>query len=706
MSELFPARAIGTPMTRLDGAVKVTGTAPYAYDQPVEQPLFLHPVQATIARGRIISFDSAAAEAMAGVVTVLTHLNAPKLFGTEDAELAILQSAEVGFRGQLIGAVLAESPETAREAAGVVKVEYAVEPHDAQLRADHPALYAPEQVNAGFPTDTRQGDVDAALTSAAVSLDQTYTTPPEHNNPMEPHTTVASWDGTTLTLYDSTQGTYSVLSTLAPVFGLATENIRVIAPHVGGGFGSKGVPHAHVVLAALAAQCCTGRPVKFALTRQQMFSLTGYRTPTIQRVQLGADGDGRLTAIAMDVVEQTSRIKEFAEQTAVPSRMMYAAGNRRATHRLVKLDVPVPSWMRAPGECPGMFGPEVAMDELAVACGLDPIELRIRNEPDVDPDSGNPYASRHLLECFRLGAVRFGWGERVPAPCSRQEDGWLIGTGVASSTYPFYRQPNNTARISYGMAGDDTGTAGAAPEGRYTVQIGAADIGTGTWTTLTQIAADALGCPVETVRLEIGDTAYPMASVAGGSSGTASWGGAIVAAAEAFRSEYGTHPGPGDEAQAQPPENDDKKHFALHSFGAQFAEVRVCADTGEIRVSRMLGVFFAGRIINPRTARSQFIGGMTMGVGMALHEQGVMDPRFGIIVNHDFAEYHIPTNADIEDLDAIWLEDHDSHAGALGARGIGEIGIVGAAAAIANAAFHATGIRARDLPLTADKFLS
>ncbi|MBG0737855.1 xanthine dehydrogenase family protein molybdopterin-binding subunit [Paeniglutamicibacter antarcticus] len=626
-------------------------------------------------------------------MTVLTHFNAPKSADTADAELAILQDANVGFRGQFIGAVLARTPEIAREAAALVHVEYEPEEHDARFRPDHPGLYAPEQVNAGFPTDTSSGDADAALADAAVVVDQTYSTPPEHNNPMEPHTTVAQWVGRTLTLYDSTQGAHTVRQTGAPVLGLDPADVHVISPHVGGGFGSKGMPHAHVVLAAPAAKCSNGRPVKFALTRQQMFSLAGYRTPTIARVRLAADDGGKLSAVVVDVVEQTSKIREFAEQTAVPSRMMCAAPNRRTTHRLAPLDIPVPSWMRAPGECPHMFGPEVAMDELAQACGVDPIELRIRNEPGIDPESGNRFGSRHLINYLRAGAGRFGWEQRNPRPRARTDKDWLIGMGVAASTYPFRRQPANAASVAFGN------------DGIYTVQIGAADIGTGTWTVQTQIAADALQVPVERIHLEIGDTALPQASVAGGSTGTASWGAAILAVAGAFRAQFGSNPVRGARAQAQGSANPDQEKFALHSFGAQFAQVRINADTGEIRVSRMLGVFSAGRIINPRTARSRFIGGMTMGIGMALHENSVMDPRFGIIVNHDFAEYHIPTNADIEDADAIWLEDHDEHAGPLGARGIGEIGIVGAAAAIANAAYNATGLRIRDLPLTADKFL-
>lgn len=694
MSEMLESKAIGTGLRRLDGVAKVRGTARYAYEQPVENPAYLHPVQATIARGKVGRIDTARAEALEGVITVLTHLNAPRLAQADDAEYTVLQGPDIGFRGQFIAAVIAETPEAARHGAALVSVDYHDAGHDALLSFGHPGLYAPEEANGGIATDTAQGDVEAALAGSAVVIDHTYTTPTEHNNPLEPHATIAVWDGGELTLHDSTQGVHPVRQAIAPLFGVDPENVRVIAPHVGGGFGSKGLPHAHVVLTALAAQCTNGRPVKFALTRQQMFSLAGYRTPTIQHVRLGADRDGHLTAISQDAVGQTSRIKEFIEPTAAPARMMYAAPNRRTTHRVAPLDVPVPSWMRAPGVCPGMFGPEVAMDELAEACGLDPIELRIRNEPAIDPDSHKPFSSRHLLECFSVGARRFGWERRSAQPAGRLEGRWLVGLGVASATYPFSRVSGNTARIFL------------TDEGNYAVQIGAADLGTGTWTTLSQIAADALECPVGRIRLEIGDTSLPVATVAGGSSGTASWGGAIIAAADAFRAEHGGDPEPGAHAQGQAPESPEDERFAMHSFGAQFAEARVHADTGEVRVSRMLGVCSAGRIINPRTARSQFIGGMTMGIGMALHEQSVMDERFGSFVNHDLAGYHIPAHADIADVDAAWLEETDNRAGRLGARGIGEIGIVGAAAAVANATYNATGIRVRDLPLTPDKFLS
>lgn len=693
MTFLSEPDAIGSDLPRRDGAVKVLGTAPYAYETPVENAAYVHPVQATIARGRVTELDTTAAEALDGVVAVLTPGTVERLASDEDRELAALQDADVDFRGQIVAAVVADSSEVARHAAALVRVTYAQSAHEAELRPDSDKLYTPEQVNPNFPTDTAEGDVEAAMAAAEVTVEQTYTTAMNHNNPMEPHATTALWDpadGGRLTLWESTQGVHPTRTTLASLFGLDEARIRVVCPYVGGGFGSKGNPHVNVVVAALAARAVPGRPVRLALTRQQMFALVGYRTPTVQRVALGADSGGTLTALAIDVVEQTSRIKEFAEQTGVPSRMMYASPNRRTTHRLAALDVPVPSWMRAPGECPGMFGPEVALDELAELLGMDPVELRVRNEPDVDPDTGKPFSSRNLVGCLREGAERFGWPGRDPRPGTRRQGDWLVGTGVASSTYPVNRMPKSTATIR-------------REKDRYAAEIGAADIGTGTWTTLAQIAADALGVPVSLVDVRIGDTDYPMASVAGGSSGMTTWGSAVVEAARALRAKYGTEPPDGAEASGSVGEPDDR--YAMHAFGAQFAEAHVHVDTGEVRVPRLLGVFAAGRIINPRTARSQFIGGMTMGLSMALHESSVLDPRTGHVVNHDFADYHITANADVQEIEAHWLPEHDPHVNAMGTKGIGEIGIVGTAAAVSNAVWHACGVRVRDLPITLDKLL-
>ena len=688
-----PSKAIGAPLDRLDGPEKVTGTATYAYEYPVEHPLYLYPLQSDIARGRVARIDASAAEALPGVVLVITHENAPRLADTSDQELAILQSDGVAFRGQYIGAVLAETFEVARHAAQLVEVSYDEEENDVNLQADRDDLYAPEVVNPGFPTDTEEGDVDEALSSAAVTLDASYTTPMQHHNPMEPHTTIAIWEGGDLTLYESTQGPHSVRASIATVFGLDPDRVRVVAPYVGGGFGSKGPLHANTVLAAMAARIIEGSPIKFALTRQQMFSCVGHRTPTIQRLRLGADEDGHLTAIVHDVIEQTAKIKEFAEQTAVPTRTMYATRSRRTTHRLAALDVSVPSFMRAPGETPGMYALESAMDEIAVACNLDPIEFRIRNEPELDAETGLPYSSRNLIACFREGARRFGWEGRDPTPRVRQEGRWLVGTGMASSTYPVFRMPGSTARIRY--EGD----------GRYAVEIGAADIGTGTWTALTQISADALGVGVEAIDLRIGDTNVPFAAFAAGSWGITVWGSTIFEAARVFRERHGQDPSEGDKVEAEMPNNPETENYAMHAFGAIFAEARVNEDTGEVRVPRMTGVFAAGRIINPKTARSQFIGGMAWGLSMALHEESLVDKRFGHVVNHDLAEYHVPTNADVGEIDVAWIDEEDPYVNPMGSKGIGEIGIVGSPAAVANAVYHATGTRVRDLPITPDKLI-
>jgi xanthine dehydrogenase YagR molybdenum-binding subunit len=678
--------AVGTPLSRVEGREKVTGQAQYAYEQPVEGVAYAAAITSTVASGEITRVDAAPALAIPGVLAVISHENAPRLADVADGELRLFQSSRVAYRGQIVAAVVAESLQTAQEAAAAVAVDYDAAAHDVELRPGHPRFYKPEKVNPSFPTDVAHGDLEAGLAAAEVVVDATYTTQPLHNNPMEPHASLAVWEDGGLTLYDSIQGSWRAHNDIAALFELDPERVRVLSHHVGGGFGSKGTPRPQAVLAAIAARMLE-RPVKVALTRQQLFAIVGYRTPTIQRVRLGAGRDGRLRAIGHDAFEQTSTVREFAEQTTVATRHMYAADDRLTTHRLVALDVPTPSWMRAPGECPGMFALESAMDELAVACGIDPIALRIANEPAEDPEKGIPWSSRNLVACLREGAERFGWADRDPTPGTRRDGRWLVGTGVAASTYPAYRSPSQaTARLD--------------ADGGFTVEVAAADIGTGARTVLTQIAADALGVDPEQVRMAIGDSRFGQAAIAGGSMGTASWGSAVVKACQALLAQ-----GEGEVTASTSDEVKALAKLSRHAFGAQFVEVRVDTASGEVRVPRVLGVFGVGRVLNPKTARSQFIGGMTMGLGMALHEESVMDRAFGDYLNHDLAQYHVPACADIQDIDAAWVDEDDDELNPMGSKGIGEIGIVGTAAAVANAVFHATGKRVRDLPIRLDRLV-
>jgi xanthine dehydrogenase YagR molybdenum-binding subunit len=683
---VIDARAMGTSIRRVEGPDKVTGTARYAADQPVDTPLHLHPVQATIARGTVTGIDTTAARALPGVVGIVTPDDAPRLADVGDPELVVLQDHEVHHRGQYVAAVLAETPEIAREAADLVVVTYDEAAQTTAFDEHSPERHPAAQLANFQPPASEIGDPDAALDAAAVTVRATYTTPVQHHNPMEPHATTACWDGESVELHESSQGVGAARDSVAALFGLDAEHVHVAAAHVGGGFGTKGFLHAGTVLTVLAARTVPGRAVKRALSRREMFETVGHRPATVQHLALGASADGRLDVFAHDVVESTARIKEFAEPTATGSRAMYAAPHRRTSHQVVPLDVDPPTYMRAPGEAPGSFGLECAMDELAVALGIDPIELRLRNEPEVHPESGLPFSSRNLVACLRRGAERFGWASRPTEPRTQLVDGWWHGTGVAAATFPAIRFPGSTAVIRFAR-------------GRYEVEIGAADIGQGARTVLTQIAADALGVPADRIAVAIGHTDLPTGSGAGGSSGTASWGSTIAEAADRFRDKWGEDPEEGSEADAATPDNPWAGELAMAAYGAQFAEVAVHADTGEIRVPRLLGVYAAGRILNPTLARSQFLGGMVWGLSMALHEQSVVDPRFGHVINHDLAGYHIAAHADVREMEAEWIDEDDPYVNPMGAKGIGEIGIVGTAAAIANAVHHATGVRVRSLPM-------
>lgn len=689
-------RALGSDTVRVEGPAKVTGTATYAAEHTPPGCLYAWVVPATVARGRIASFDTAAALAEPGAVAVLTHENAPRIEEPDDPILGALRDDRVPHRGWIVAVAVAETPEAARAAAEAVRVTYVAEDHDVVLTTGHPGLHSPETVNGGYPGTRERGDFDAAYAASPVTVDVTYSMDPMHNHPMEPHAAVAHWHDGRLTVHDSSQGSSAVRDTLAALFAMDPADITVTSEHVGGGFGSKGTPRPQPVLAALAARH-VGRPVKLALHRSQLPALVGHRPSTIQRVRLGAGPDGVINSLAHEVITYTSTLKEFVEQAATPARTMYTSPNSRTTHRVTALDVPSPSWMRAPGEASGMYALESAMDELALAAGVDPVELRVRNEPSHEPDSGRAYSSRHLVECLREGARRFGWRDRDPRPGARGQGRFLLGSGVAAASYPVVISPS-------------TAEARASADGGFLVRVNATDIGTGARTVLTQIAADALHAPLERVRVEIGDSDLPRAPLAGGSMGTGSWGWSVDKACRALRSRIdaagGTVPAEGLSVSADT--TDDVQagtEFARHAYGAHFVEVQVDTDTAEIRVRRMLGVFAAGRILNSRTARSQFIGGMTMGLGMALMEGATIDPVAGDFAERDLASYHVPAHADVRSVEAYWIEEDDRHLNPMGSKGIGEIGIVGTAAAIGNAVHHATGVRLREAPMRPDRLL-
>jgi xanthine dehydrogenase YagR molybdenum-binding subunit len=678
----------GTGLSRVEGREKVTGAARYSYEYPVENALYVWPVGATVASGTVVEVDPAAALADPALVAVLDHTNAPRLRPGQTGDQAVLQSPRVACRGQIVAAVVATTAEAAREGAAQVLVRYTPGPHKVVLDPADPDLQRPAELFGGYPATFVKGDVDAGLAAADVVVDRVYTTPTQQHNPMETVATTAWWSGDRLVVHDSNQGPWIAAVGFGLLWDIPPEDVEVVAEHVGGGFGAKVRPTPGAVLTTMAARV-TGRPCKLMLTRQQMFTMSPARSATRSRLRLGARRDGTLTAIDHDALQYSSVIHRFVEQTGVPTRSMYATDNLRIIHRLARLNLPTPRVMRAPGHTPGMYALESAMDELAYALDLDPLALRLANEPAVDPATGLPFAGRHLVECLTAGADRFGWAARDPTPGARRHGRWLFGTGLAASAYPAYQRAAQA-------------TARAEPDGSFHVSVGAVDIGTGARTVLWQLATDLLDGPV---NLHIGRSTYGTAPVAGGSSGTASWGGAVRDACTALRQRLAEHGGavPLDglavtaESQPLPPDH------SRHSFGAHFCAVRVDADTGETRVDRLLGVFAHGHSLNARTAHSQLIGAMVMGVSMALHEQSVLDPRLGLFVNHDFAQYHVPTHADIRGVEAHSLEHADDDITLAGGKGIGELGIVGAAAAVTNAVFHATGVRVRDLPITLER---
>lgn len=697
-------RSVGSSHVRIEGRDKVTGRARYSADFPYEGLAHGWLVLSTIARGRVRAVDSSAALELPGVLEVLHHGNAtrldstfviPLLGGPPDPTVALFQDDRVHFAGWPVALVVAETAEQAREGAEALTVEYDEEDHDVTFSADRPELAPVDSLHG--PGLMTKGDLDAELAESVHVVDAEYTTPQEHHAPMEPHAATARWEGGRLELIDSNQGSSFIAENLAKLFMLSPEDVRVRAENVGGGFGSKGMVNIHHVASAMAAGIL-GRPVRVVLTRRQMFAVMGYRSATIQRVRLGADADGRLRAVGHRVACSKSTLYPYVEAGTAVTRVLYDAAAHHTSNEVVSLDVPTPTFMRSPGETPGAFALECAMDELAEMVGIDPIELRVRNEPERGPLSGLPFGSRNLIACFREGAGRFGWADRDPRPGVRRDGQWLVGTGTAAATHLVMTLPSAAAVT-------------AEADGTFTARIAAVDIGTGARTALTLVTAEALGVEPGRVTLHLGDSSLPPAALAVGSAGTRAWGWALKMAvaqlkeqllpgveipAEGVTAIADTTAAMVDFMQSAPKER--------HSYGAHFAEVAVNTVTGEVRVRRMLGVFDCGRIINPLTARSQFLGGMTWGISMALHERAEVDRVAGRPVALDFASYHIASHSDIQDLEAIWIDDPDPD-DPVGINGIGEIGNVGPAAAIANAVWHATGVRHRQLPIVPARVL-
>jgi xanthine dehydrogenase YagR molybdenum-binding subunit len=737
------ARYIGKEMSRVDGVAKVTGKAKYAAEFKVPNLAYSFIVLGTVAKGRITAMDTREAERATGVIRVFTHLNAPKLgpkSGTEDApprateerdkSFRALQSDRIYFNGQPVALVVAETYEQARYAGRLVKVSYAAEKHVTDTETVRERSRVPSQ---GPPPKPR-GNPEEAFRNAAVKIEAEYRMPIEHHNPMEPHAAVAFWEGNKLTIFDKTQEVYSVRAHLASAFGIPAENVSVISPYVGGAFGSSLRPNYYPALTAMAARELK-RPVKIVYTRTQMFTGHGYRPYTIQKISLGAERSGKLSSMIHEVVHNTSSFEEFNDSTTGFTVQVYACPNLYAPTKITDTDLNTPTWMRAPGAVSGMFALECAMDELAYELKIDPLELRLVNYAEKDPASGKPFSSKALRECYRLGAEKFGWKNRKFEPRSMRDGRLLVGWGTATGVWGAFQMPAS-ARITFKV------------DGTAHVASATSDIGPGTYTVITMIAAEYLGLRPEQVKFELGDTKFPRAPSQGGSWTTASVGSAVhgaalaitakllalanqdansplksaaaadvemldgrlrlknkpsrfVNVAEVMRRNNLAEITETFEAKPSP----ERTNYATLVHGAQFIEVKVDSNIGKVLVTRVIEVSACGKIINPKASHSQEIGGVVMGIGMALEEETEIDHRFGRIMNPNLQHYHVPVNADVHQIETVFVEEEDTIVNPLGVKGMGELGLVGIPAAIANAVFHATGKRVRDLPITIDKLL-
>lgn len=734
---------IGKGLNRVDGPLKVSGRAPYSYEFQVEgEVAYGYIVGAAIAKGKLVKLDVSMAESMPGVLLVLTHQNAPIQgdFGSASPEETamnrpkpFLDRTDIRYYGEPIALIVASTYEVARDAAAMVYAEYSEDKTiRLNLKAEKKNAYKPEKDGFGGPMDSSIGDFAKAFKDAPVQMDAIYTTPYQHHMAIEPHASLAVWQGDHLTIFSAQQLPVSCHETLAKTLLIPKENVRLICKYIGGGFGSKLYTEADAILSALAARMLK-RPVKVAQTRQQLFANTVHRGESLQRIRLGADHDGKLIAIGHDVWTQTASFDENLEQAASQTRSLYAAPNRLTTHRAVILDLPPSGAMRAPGEAMGMLALEQAMDELAVKLNMDPVELRIINDTQEDPEIKIPFSSRSLVCCLQEGAQRFGWNKRPKIPGELRDGDWLIGYGMAAAI-----------RSNFMMESEAQVLLGS--DGKLRVEMAMTDIGTGTYTILAQIAAEAMSLPIEDVIVDLGDSDLPPTPGSGGSFGANSSGSALYDAcmklrkqlveiaisqadsplhglvADTVEFERGIlHIGSKSDSYASivartsdkkvtakgkiiPPDTYEK--YAQAAFGGNFVEVGVHALTGEIRLRRMLGVFAAGRILNQKTAHSQLIGGMIWGVGAALMEGSIVDQRYGHYVNQDLAEYHVAVQADTPNIEAYFLPEEDDKTGPLKIKGVGELSICGAGAAVANAIFNACGVRVRDYPITLDKIIS
>jgi xanthine dehydrogenase YagR molybdenum-binding subunit len=735
---------IGKAQERIDGRLKVTGRAMYSADPAIENLAYGYLVQSTTSRGHIRSMDVAAAAGSPGVLAIFTPFNPLKLYdpvdrpeGGNPGELVPpLQSKEILYYGQAIGLVVAESFEEARDATRIISVEYEKQVSVLGLEANLDKAYAPERVWNEGPTVAILASgvpgIDDALAKSDVRIEARYTQPVEHHNPMEPHATIALWDGDRLTIYDTTQYLIGNRRSVASALGIDEDKVRVLCPFVGGAFGCKGSMWMHSPLTAAAARALN-RPIKTVLARDQMYTSVGHRPAVIQTVALGAAQDGTLQAVKHDVLSTVAASREFIESAAHrTSRFLYKAPNIQVSQKLVPLDAAPPTFMRAPGVATGMYALECAMDELAVKLRMDPIELRMKNYAEIYPGPNVPWSSKHLKECYELGAGKFGWSQRSLVPGSNRSGEWLVGHGMATALYPAHRS-RATAKVRL------------QADGSALVSSATHDLGTGMYTVMVIVGADSLGLPIERVRAQLGDSALPPAPASGGSQTTGSVGPAIRAAADSVKKKliqfavkerqspfHGMEPeqvsyeggkltGNGKsadfadllgnlgrgavEATETAQAEEEEKKYAFHSFGAQFCEIRVNDETGEARVSRFTSVIDIGKVVSLKTARSQVMGGVIFGLGMALLESTHFDEQTGRVANANFADYLVATNADVPPIDVHFVDKPDTIFNSIGARGVGEIGITGVAACVANAVFNATGKRVRDLPITPEKIL-